>query len=118
MGSAEPHPAVNGNGIKEAHITKAANGAPSPPAYRSHPLGPLSAKEITLGRDLIVASWPAGTDCHFKAITLLEPAKAGLIPYLTAERLGQTPTDIDRRAFVVYYLRGTVSNKDDPMASA
>ena len=115
--SAEPHPVVNGHGIKEAHITKTADGDPAPPAYSSHPLGPLSAKEITHGRDLLVASWPAGTDCHFKAITLLEPAKAGLIPYLTAERLMQTPTDIDRRAFVVYYIRGTVSDKDDPIAS-
>ena len=87
----------------------ASNGPPdaSPPAYQSHPLGPLSASEITQSSSLIKTSWPSGTEIHFKIITLLEPAKAQLMPYLVAERAGQTPLDIDRRAFVVYSLRGT-----------
>ncbi|KAK3937146.1 copper amine oxidase 1 [Diplogelasinospora grovesii] len=83
------------------------NGSPSPPAYQSHPLGPLSRGEIAQSSGLIRAYWPAGTECHFKVITLLEPAKAQLIPYLAAERAGQSPVDIDRRAFVVYYFKGT-----------
>ncbi|KAH7627784.1 copper amine oxidase [Sordaria sp. MPI-SDFR-AT-0083] len=87
----------------------ASNGPPDapPPAYQSHPLGPLSASEITQSSSLIKTSWPSGTEIHFKIITLLEPAKAQLMPYLVAERAGQTPLDIDRRAFVVYSLRGT-----------
>lgn len=87
----------------------ASNGPPDapPPAYQSHPLGPLSASEITQSSSLIKASWPEGTECHFKIITLLEPAKAELMPYLVAERAGKTPLDIDRRAFVVYSFRGT-----------
>jgi Cu2+-containing amine oxidase len=98
------------NGSKHVHdSTTATDGAKAPPAYRSHPLGPLSADEITLGSSLLTNFWPAGTDVHFKAVTLLEPAKAELIPYLTAERAGQPKPDIDRRAFVLYYLRGTVS---------
>ncbi len=99
--------AGRGDGYKTANAN-GDSGISEPPAYRSHPLGPLSAQEITQGADLIKASWPAGTDCHFKAVTLQEPAKAELVPYLNAERVGQTPTDIDRRAFVVYYFRGTV----------
>ncbi|KAK3689665.1 copper amine oxidase [Podospora appendiculata] len=79
----------------------------SPPPYQPHPLGPLSAAEITQSSRLVKAAWPAGTDCHFKVITLLEPAKAELVPYLTAERIGQSPRDINRRAFVVYYIRNT-----------
>ncbi|KAK1779591.1 copper amine oxidase [Copromyces sp. CBS 386.78] len=84
----------------------ASNG---PPAYQSHPLGPLTASEITQSSSLIKASWPSGTEIHFKIITLLEPAKAQLMPFLVAERAGQTPleVDMDRRSLVVYSLRGT-----------
>ncbi|KAK3313252.1 copper amine oxidase [Apodospora peruviana] len=78
-----------------------------PPATPSHPLGPITAAEITQSSGLIKAFWPEGTDCHFKGITLLEPTKAELAPYLAAERAGQTPFPIDRRSFVIYYFRGT-----------
>ncbi|KAH8895903.1 hypothetical protein GQ53DRAFT_743858 [Thozetella sp. PMI_491] len=105
--SQPPVPAEGDTAHDAGVAAKAANGATGPPAYRAHPLGPLSAQEITRGAELIHGSWPAGTEFQFKAITLLEPAKAELIPYLAAERGGQLPTDIDRRAFVVYYLRGT-----------
>ncbi|KAL2176573.1 copper amine oxidase [Thermothelomyces heterothallicus CBS 202.75] len=74
---------------------------------RAHPLGPLTAQEITQTAALIRACWPDNIDCHFKVVTLLEPPKAQLAPYLAAERAGQDPGSIDRRAFVVYYLRGT-----------
>ncbi|EOO03406.1 putative copper amine oxidase 1 protein [Phaeoacremonium minimum UCRPA7] len=103
-----PAPVPNGvNGKKVAHATNGTNGADKPPAYQSHPLGPLTAKEISQSSALIKGQWPEGTLFQFKVVTLLEPAKAELIPYLSAEKSGQTPTDIDRRAFVVYYLKNT-----------
>ncbi|KAL2194803.1 copper amine oxidase [Corynascus similis CBS 632.67] len=74
---------------------------------RPHPLGPLTAREIAKIAILIRSCWPNDTECHFKVVTLLEPPKAQLAPYLVAERAGQDPGSIDRRAFVVYYLRGT-----------
>lgn len=98
-----------GSGPIDRSSLQSKDDAPPPP-YQAHPLGPLSAQEIIQSSSLIKAYWPAGTDCHFKVITLLEPAKAELIPYLQAERAGQSPTDIDRRAFVVYYFRRTVSS--------
>jgi len=110
--AAAPAPAngVNGAGAHAKPATESiADGAGEPPAYQAHPLGPLSAQEITESSGLIRAAWPQGTVFQFKVVTLLEPAKAQLMPYLEAERKGQTPTDIDRRSFVVYYLRNTVS---------
>jgi primary-amine oxidase len=76
---------------------------------KSHPLGPLTAQEITQTAALIRGCWPDDIDCHFKVITLLEPKKVELAPYLAAERAGHNPGSIDRRGFVVYYFRGTVS---------
>ncbi|KAK3386275.1 copper amine oxidase [Sordaria brevicollis] len=84
--------------------------SPPPPAYQSHPLGPLSASEITLSSTLIKSLWPPSTPLHFKIITLLEPPKAELMPYLVAERscsFQAPPLDIPRRSFIVYSLRGT-----------
>ncbi len=78
---------------------------------RSHPLGPLTAEEITQSAGLVRACWPSSIECHFKVITLREPPKTELAPYLAAERAGQAPGYIDRRAFVVYYFRGTVSRQ-------
>jgi hypothetical protein len=79
-----------------------------------HPIGPLTASEITRATSLLKASWPANTDFNFKAVTLLEPLKAELLPYLQAERSGSAPAKIDRRAFVLYYIRNTVSNPKKP----
>ena len=74
----------------------------------AHPLSPISASEIKRSADLIKSSWPYRTDFHFKAITLEEPAKAELIPYLDAEHRGHKLPHIDRRSFVSYYIRNTV----------
>lgn len=93
----------------KTHSSGATNGNSNGlPAYQAHPLGPLSGSEIVQSSTLIRQAWPEGTLFHFKVITLLEPAKAELVPYLDAERKGLTPKDIDRRAFVVYYLKNTV----------
>lgn len=77
-------------------------------ATLSHPLGPLSGDEIVQASTLVKGAWPEVVDLHFRVITLREPAKAELVPYLTAERAGEPTPSIDRRAFVVYYFRGTV----------
>lgn len=80
-----------------------------------HPIGPLTASEINRSVSLLKASWPANTDFIFKAVTLLEPLKAELLPYLQAERSGSTPAKIDRKAFVLYYIRNTASISKNPI---
>lgn len=72
-----------------------------------HPFAPLSKDEITAAADLIRSQWPEGTDLQFKAVTLQEPAKAEAVPYLAAERSGESTQRIDRRAFINYYIRKT-----------
>lgn len=74
----------------------------------AHPLCPISASEIKRSADLIKGCWPSKTSFHFKTITLEEPAKAELVPYLEAEHRGARSPHIDRRAFVSYYIRNTV----------
>lgn len=80
----------------------------------SHPLGPLTAAEITQSSDLIRAQWPEGTEFQFKIVTLLEPLKDELVPYLDAEKAGQSPKPIERKSQIVYYLRNTVSPSPRP----
>ena len=110
-GSGNSGPGIEEVGVPravDANITKNCPDASQP---KSHPLGPLTAQEISQSAALVRGSWPGTIDCHFKVITLLEPPKIELVPYLAAERVGQTPGGIDRRAFVVYYFRGTVSRR-------
>ena len=75
----------------------------------SHPLSPLSAAEIQRSSNLIKSLHPFTTDLHFKVVTLEEPKKAQVLPYLEAEHRGQKTPAIDRKAFVCYYIRNTVS---------
>ncbi len=75
----------------------------------THPLCPITASEIKRSAELIKRCWPSKTSFHFKAITLEEPAKTELVPYLDAEHKGSRLPHIDRRAFVSYYIRNTVS---------
>ena len=74
----------------------------------THPLSPLTASEITRSSGLIRALYPTKTNLQFKAVTLEEPEKAQLVPYLEAERNGSYVPRIDRKAFVNYYIRNTV----------
>jgi Copper amine oxidase, N2 domain len=76
-----------------------------------HPLSPLSSSEISFTAELIRAQWPPKVDLRFKIVTLEEPAKKSLVPYLEAEHSGKSLPRIERRAFVAYYLRNTVSPK-------
>ncbi len=75
----------------------------------SHPLSPLTASEITASAELIKGLYPYQTKFQFKAITLEEPEKAHLVPYLEAEHNGKRVPRIARKAFVCYYIRNTVS---------
>lgn len=75
----------------------------------THPLAPLSEKELISAAAIIRASWPAHTDVHFKVVTLQEPPKAEVVPYLEAEHNGTQLPQVSRRAFINYYIRNTVS---------
>ena len=74
----------------------------------NHPLSPLTASEITRSAELIRTLYPSETNLQFKAITLEEPEKAQLVPFLEAEHCGTNTPHIDRKAFVNYYIRNTV----------
>ncbi|KAK4498489.1 hypothetical protein PRZ48_011147 [Zasmidium cellare] len=74
---------------------------------QTHPLAPIDASEIQQAVALIKAQWPEGQDLHFKAITLEEPAKAEMVPFLEAAAKGDSLPSIERRVFVTYYLRKT-----------
>lgn len=77
----------------------------------NHPLSPLSASEINRSSQLIRALYPSQVNLHFKVVTLDEPKKALLIPYLDAEHDGRAVPSLDRKAFLCYYIRNTVSHR-------
>lgn len=77
-----------------------------------HPLSPLTASEIVRAADFIRNRYPSSIKLQFKAVTLEEPEKSRLVPYLDAEHGGCRLPSIDRKAFVSYYIRNTVSPLD------
>ena len=74
----------------------------------AHPLCPLSAAEISRASELVQSKWPAKTSLQFKTVTLEEPPKSILVPYLDAEHNAAPLPSIDRKAFISYYIRNTV----------
>ncbi|KAH0843332.1 Copper amine oxidase 1 [Fonsecaea pedrosoi] len=77
------------------------------PVKTLHPLDPIMAEEITETAQLIRSKYAEGA-VHFKAISLLNPIKKTLLPYLAAERAGKTKLpEIPRRTQVVWFLRGS-----------
>ncbi|KAI1611834.1 primary-amine oxidase [Exophiala viscosa] len=72
-----------------------------------HPLCPLTAAELTTTADLVRSVWPSNIDLRFKVITLEEPPKKQMVPYLEAEHNGSSLPRIPRKAFVSYYIRNT-----------
>ena len=78
----------------------------------AHPLCPLTANEITITADLVRSKYPPNTDLHFKALTLEEPPKSVLVPYLDAEHGNGSLPHIDRKSFAAYYIRNTVCNQN------
>jgi primary-amine oxidase len=73
-----------------------------------HPLSPITASEITQAATFIKNLYPSHIELGFKAITLQEPEKAQLAPYLDAEHHGQPTGHIDRKAFINYIIKNTV----------
>lgn len=93
----------------ETVLDSAATATPTTKAVPLHPLAPLSENEIISAAATIKASWPAHTDLHFKVVTLHEPPKAEVVPYLNAEHTGKPLPPVSRQAFLNYYIRNTVS---------
>jgi Cu2+-containing amine oxidase len=87
--------------------------APVPVARQAslHPLSPLTSGEITECAQTIRGLYPGGVELIFKTITLEEPPKAILAPYLDAQHhgRGRPASSIDRKALVAYYICNTVS---------
>jgi primary-amine oxidase len=89
---------------------------PNPTTHQDHhPFTPLTAAEIRHASALVKSLWPSSSasaavavEIHFKAVTLMEPAKKEMVPFLEAEQHGQAGVRIDRRAWVNYCLRNTV----------
>jgi primary-amine oxidase len=77
-------------------------------AAHLHPLTPLTSTEIRAAAQLVRGLYVDGTQFRFKQITLLEPPKAQLAPYLDALHEGHPAQPLDRKAFVTYYLQNTV----------
>ncbi|KAI4091767.1 MAG: hypothetical protein LQ344_003871 [Seirophora lacunosa] len=73
----------------------------------SHPLSPLTSSEISNVSTLVQSLYPRSTKLQYKSITLQEPEKAHLVPFLDAEHNGLKKSTIERRAFVAYYIRNT-----------
>jgi len=71
-----------------------------------HPLDPLNAAEIIQVSSLLKAQSPEHS-LHFKIITIIEPPKAKLRPFLKAERNGNPSSRLPRMASALYYHRGT-----------
>ncbi len=74
-----------------------------------HPLSPLTAAEITRSSGLVKSLYPPKIDLQFKVVTLEEPEKCFVVPYLHAEHHGKPLPSLERKAFVCYYIRNTVS---------
>jgi len=85
-----------------------------------HPLDPLSPSEISLvchsifcniilklttkkAAKLVKNAFPKN-EVTFRAITLAEPPKALLVPYLRGEKASRSPAALPRIAFIQYYL--------------
>ena len=81
---------------------------PNVAASVQHPLGPLTAAEIKQSATIIKGLWPEKTNIQFKSITLREPNKSDLVPFLAAAREGRRTPTVERRSFIVYYIRNTV----------
>ena len=83
----------------------------SAPCYvkspRAHPYNPLSADEIKYASSILETQWAQNTDIQYKVITLQEPPKKEVLPYLDAEARGASLPFIARKAFISYYPRKT-----------
>lgn len=117
------HPSASSSAVDSKTTADGAanmNATPTSAATTTpHPLSPLSATELTAAAALVRSQWPPTTDLRFKILTLAEPDKKALAPYIDAEhrdpgqglggRRREMP-EIPRRAFAAYYIRNTVGS--------
>jgi len=75
-----------------------------------HPLAALGEEEIEKVATLIRKLWAHDTALQFKVLTLQEPPKDEVLIYLDAEHGGRALPHLDRKAYVSYYIRNTVSH--------
>ncbi|KAF9891705.1 hypothetical protein FE257_003717 [Aspergillus nanangensis] len=68
-----------------------------------HPLDPLKPYEITQAATIVKNHFP-GAKLIFRVITLSEPPKKELIPFLQAEKLGKRHPVLPRVAQIQFYL--------------
>jgi primary-amine oxidase len=99
----------NTNGHISSVSDKNFNGSGPQSGGPHHPLASLDEYEIRFTATLIQNLWPPSTDIHFKVITLLEPPKDELLEYFEAEHEKSMLPELQRKAWVNYYLRNTVS---------
>lgn len=71
----------------------------------SHPLDPLTGDEIALTRDILTREYGTDAKLRFKVMELGEPFKKELIPYLEAERKGESLPPKPARCVKVYFHR-------------
>ena len=100
--------AVTENGIT---INRYTNGTMTNGHLKSesyvHPLDPLSPAEITSATAILRSVYPADSPIHFKAVTLDEPAKHLVLPYLDAEHKGLALPIVPRTAYILYVMVNT-----------
>ncbi|RDW60683.1 amine oxidase-2 [Coleophoma cylindrospora] len=72
-------------------------------AIEPHPLDPLSPQEISLAAKLL-KNHCSDKNVIFRIITLAEPSKKLMIPFLQAEKTSQPRLPPPRVAFVQYYM--------------
>lgn len=106
------HAATNGHVATENGITQngtATNGTNGrvKSAPHVHPLDPLTPDEITTVAKILRAVYPPNSPIHFKAVTLDEPAKSLVVPYLEAEHRGSPLPIVPRSAYVLYVMQNT-----------
>ncbi|OJJ49956.1 hypothetical protein ASPZODRAFT_1074802 [Penicilliopsis zonata CBS 506.65] len=70
-----------------------------------HPFDPLSPAEISLAVRHLKDAFP-NDNLSFRVVTLLEPAKAQMIPFLEAERSGKPSTPTPSRSALIQFYRG------------
>lgn len=75
----------------------------------ANPLVPLTSSEIELVASLIKRQCGLHVPLHFKAITLEEPHKQHVVTFFEAQKGGGALPDIERIAFVSYYISDSVS---------
>ncbi|KAF9886316.1 hypothetical protein FE257_011575 [Aspergillus nanangensis] len=74
-----------------------------------HPLDPLSPEEITLAGRLLKKAFP-GDHIVFRVVTLQEPPKAHMIPFLDAEHTGKPSISSPKRTAFIQFYRGTAAD--------